>query len=96
MHDALLRDTNGLIDNIIGQVGNVNFFHEQWVRRSLPLIHSRIKAVKEGIQVYSEGWDPATAEEAAIVGNSKRNRRRDQGFGSGHENSEGKVSTVMP
>ena len=35
---------------VAGKLVAVNFFHEQWVGRSLPLKHFRIKAVKEGIK----------------------------------------------
>ena len=34
----------------------INFFHEQWMGKTLPLNHFRIKAVKEGIKrAYVEG-----------------------------------------
>ena len=35
---------------VAGKLVAVNFFHQQWMGRSLPLNHSRIKAVKEGIK----------------------------------------------
>ena len=31
----------------VGKLVAVNFFHEQWVGRSLPLDHFRVKAVKK-------------------------------------------------
>ena len=35
---------------VAGKLVAVNFFHEQGMGKSLPLNHSRIKAVKEGIK----------------------------------------------
>ena len=34
---------------VVGKLVAVNFFHEQWMGKSLPRNHFRIKAVKEGI-----------------------------------------------
>jgi len=56
----------------------VNSLHEQWVGRSLPLNHFRIKAVKEGL---------ATDEKVAIMGKAGRDGRRRQGVGSQWESS---------
>ena len=35
---------------VAGKLVEVNLFHEQWMGKSLPLNHFRIKVVKEGIK----------------------------------------------
>ena len=35
---------------VAGKLVAINFFHEQWMEKTLPLNHFRIKAVKEGIK----------------------------------------------
>lgn len=75
----------------------MNVFHDQWTGRSLSLNHFRTKVVKEGMLKDTRGGgDPAMGEEAAIVGNAKRNGRSGQRVGSGWESSVDSVVTATP
>ena len=50
VHGILLRSTGEPESTVAGKLVAVNFFHEQWMGKTLPLNHFRIKAVKEGIK----------------------------------------------
>ena len=93
MHDALLRDTSGLTDSIVGQVGSSELLPWAVGEEVSAVISFLNQGSQEG---YSEGWDPAMGEEAAIVENGERNGRVGQGFGGGRESCEGRVGNVMP
>lgn len=54
VYGVLLRDTREPGDYGSGQVLTGNFFHEQWMGRSLPLNHFWVKAVKKGINRANE------------------------------------------
>ena len=50
VHGILLRSPREPGVDGSGQLVAVNFFHEQWMGKTLPLKHFRIRAVKEGIK----------------------------------------------
>ena len=81
---------------VAGKLVTVNFFHEQWVGRTLLSNYFQIKAVKEGKKRRTRGGHPTTGEEAAVVGDDVRSGRGDQGVGSGRESSVDRASIIMP
>lgn len=71
VHGVPIRCKRESGDDDSRQVVCGNFFNEEWVGRSPPLYHFRIKAVK-GLKGVHGAWATSDSEEAAVGGEAER------------------------